>query len=474
MTRRETSPRSFRDPDAVLVEHDGRLIRAVRAHALEAFRRTLEDPVVRRWMEDGRIARTWPLSRADRPRQFSDFDGECFEHERIPFVSHPSEWAPEMLAAAGEATLALARALLPRGLQLKDATPANVLFRGPEPVFVDLPSIVAREPGDCLWVARHQFETTFLLPLVASVELGLPIAWTLGNPVAGLAHETLARILGARRWLRPRLWRSVALPAAFAAQAAAKGGAPAAMKVGNDARAQYALERSHASLARQLGRCVRGLAARGSHWQEYTATRGHYGDADLAAKRTFVSSAVADTHPERTLDIGANTGEFSEIAASQGDVVALDIDERSVAAILRRARGKKLPILPLVGNFGRPTPATGWRNGESDAFLARAAGGFDLVLMLAVVHHLRVTEGVPVAEQIEAVAGITRRDLIVEFVPASDPMFAAIARGREPLYPDCVRPAFEVELNRHFRIERTLELPNGRVLYFARLSSLSR
>ena len=175
------SSRSFRDPDATLVEHDGRLIRAVRGHALDAFRRMLEDPVVRRWME-GRIVRTRPLARVETPPQFADFDGECFEHERIDFVSQPGEWAPEMLAAAGSLTLELARALLPRGWQLKDATPANVLFRNAEPVFVDLPSIVARDPGSCLWIARHQFETTFLLPLVASVEAGLPIAWTSQTP----------------------------------------------------------------------------------------------------------------------------------------------------------------------------------------------------------------------------------------------------------------------------------------------------
>ena len=164
------SSRSFRDPDATLVEHDGRLIRAVRGHALDAFRRMLEDPVVRKWMDEGRIVRTRPLARVETPPQFADFDGECFEHERIPFVSQPAEWAPEMLAAAATFTLELSRALLPRGWQFKDATPANVLFRDSEPVFVDLPSIVVRDPGSCLWIARHQFETTFLLPLVASVE----------------------------------------------------------------------------------------------------------------------------------------------------------------------------------------------------------------------------------------------------------------------------------------------------------------
>jgi SAM-dependent methyltransferase len=462
------SPRSFRDPDATLVEHDGRLVRAVRGHALDAFRRMLEDPVVRRWMDEGRLVRTRPLPRVETPPQFADFDGECFEHERIAFVSQPAEWAPEMLAAAGRLTLDLARALLPRGWQLKDATPANVLFRNAEPVFVDLPSLVAREPGSCLWIARHQFETTFLLPLVASVEAGLPVAWTLSNPVAGLSHEALAAILGARRWIKPRLWRSVALPAALAARAAAGGGAPRAMTAATDDQARFTLGRSYAGLARQLERCVRKLAARGSHWQRYTATRAHYGSADLEAKRRFVADAIAGTRPRRTLDIGANTGEFSEIAAGQGEVVALDIDERSVAAIWDRARRGRLPILPLVGNFGRPTPALGWRNREIESLLARAAGAFDLVLMLAVVHHLRVTEGVPVGEQFDAVAAITRRHLLVEHVPVSDPMFAAIARGREALYSDCLRPEFEATLLQHFQIERKHELPNGRALYLAR------
>jgi SAM-dependent methyltransferase len=456
------SPRSFRDPDAYLAEHEGRLIRTVRPHAAAAFRRMLADPVVRRFMDEGRLVRTTPIVMAG-------VDGECFEHERIPFVSHPAEWAPEMLAAAAGLTLELSRALLPRGLQLKDATPANVLFRGAQPVFVDLPSIVAREPGSCLWNARHQFETTFLLPLIASVEAGLPVASTLANAVAGLSHEALARMIGARRWLKPRLWRSVAFPAALAGRAAAGAGSRGALKVASDERARFILDRALAGQTHDLQRWTARLAAGSSHWQAYTAMRQHYGDADLEAKQAFVTETVETARPHAVLDIGANTGEFSEIAARHAEVVAMDIDERSVAAIFQRARKASLPILPLVGNFARPTPATGWRNRESDAFLERAAGRFDLILMLAVVHHLRVTEGVPVVEQFDAIAGLTKRDLLVEFVPVTDPMFAAIARGREPLYADCARPAFEAALSQQFRIERNRELPNGRVLYFARL-----
>jgi SAM-dependent methyltransferase len=467
LTELPASRRSFRDPDAILVDYEGRLIRAVRAHAVEAFRRVLDDEVVGTWMKAGRLIRTRMLPRSEWPAPLVSHDGECFEHERIGFIAYPAEWAPEMLASAGQLTLELARALLPRGLQLKDATPANVVFRNASPVFVDIPSIAARESGSCLWIARHQFETTFLLPLIASNEMGLPLAWSLANPVAGLSHETLSGLLGSRRWLKPRLWRSVALPAALGARGATSGAPATAMKAASDHQALFILERALTGLDRQLQRTVAGFAGRSSHWHSYTATRDHYADADLKAKHSFVASVVEETKPVRTLDIGANTGEFSAIAAVTGEVVALDIDERSVAAIWRRASGSNAPILPVVGNFGRPSPASGWRNGEMDGFLSRAAHGFDLVLMLAVVHHLRVSEGVPVADQFDAVAEITRRHLLVEFVPVSDPMFAAIARGREPLYPDCVRIEFELALTRRFVVERFQELLNGRILYLA-------
>jgi SAM-dependent methyltransferase len=467
LTEPPASRRSFRDPDAILVDYEGRLIRAVRPHAVEAFRRVLDDQVVRTWMDAGQLVRTRALPRSDWPAPLASHDGECFEHERIEFITYPAEWAPEMLASAGKLTLKFARALLPRGLQLKDATPANVVFRNASPVFVDIPSIAARESGSCLWIARHQFETTFLLPLIASNETGLPLAWSLANPVAGLSHEMLSGFLGNRRWLKPRLWRTVALPAAIGARGTTIGAATTAMKAASDHQALFILERSLTGLERQLQRSVAGFERRSSHWHSYTATHDHYGDADLKAKHAFVASVVEETKPVRTLDIGANTGEFSAIAAMTGEVVAQDIDERSVAAIWRRASESNAPILPVVGNFGRPSPATGWRNGEMDNFLSRAAQGFDLVLMLAVVHHLRVSEGVPVAEQFDAVAEITRRHLLVEFVPVSDPMFAAIARGREPLYADCARTEFESALMRRFAIERSQELPNGRILYLA-------
>ena len=468
MTDCSHTPLSFRDPSAVLVPADERVFRLVRPHAAAQFAAMLEKPSVKRRMDAGSIVRTWPVADRAWPAALAGEEGSVFEHERIPFVSAPCEWTPGMLAAAGKLTLEIGSELLDDGLQLKDATPGNVLFRGPKPVFVDLPSIVSREPGACLWMARHQFETTFLLPLIARAEAGLPLAWTLSHAPTGLPHETLARILGWRRWAHPRLIGSVALPAALGSRPGAAVGGPPDLKSKSDRQSLFILHRLFRGLTRKLERWATAVHSGGSHWHGYTSARTHYQVTDLEAKKAFVAGAIDELGPGMVLDVGANTGEFSELAASKACVVALDSDERSAAAIFERARERHLPILPLVGNFGRPTPGLGWRNREVPSFLDRAHGRFDLVLLLAVVHHLRVTEGVPLDALFEEVAAIARGHVIVEFVPVSDPMFRALAKGREALYGDCSRPAFEEALSRRFSITRSTDLPNGRALFLGR------
>ena len=77
-----------------------------------------------------------------------------------------------MLVDAGNLTLDLSEALLKSGWGLKDATPLNILFQGPNPIFVDLLSFEQRSATDPTWTPYAQFVRTFLLPLLANRELG--------------------------------------------------------------------------------------------------------------------------------------------------------------------------------------------------------------------------------------------------------------------------------------------------------------
>ena len=135
----------------------------------------------------------------------------------------------------------------------------------------------------------------------------------------------------------------------------------------------------------------------------------------------------------------------------------------------RRARDERLDILPLVVDLSRPSPGVGWRNRESPGFLARARGAFDAVLMLAVLHHLLVTERVPLDEVVDLAVDLTTNVLVIEFVGPGDPMFRRLARGRDSLYSDLTTERFEAAFRPRFDIVRSQRLEDAsRWLYVLR------
>jgi SAM-dependent methyltransferase len=198
--------------------------------------------------------------------------------------------------------------------------------------------------------------------------------------------------------------------------------------------------------------------ARSSRWIDYEST-STYTPTQVTAKTRFVEETLIEVHPSRVLDVGCNTGMFSVIAAACGaQVVAIDADPVVVARVWREASDKQLDILPLVIDLAWPSPALGWHNQELSSFLDRARGAFDVVLMLAVVHHLMVAGGIPLSEIIALASELSTAHVIFEFVGPEDPMFQRLCRGREALYRDLTVEAFERSLTRHFEVVRSMEI----------------
>ena len=128
-------------------------------------------------------------------------------------------------------------------------------------------------------------------------------------------------------------------------------------------------------------------------------TSTNYAAEHFKAKERFVEHALSECSPVSLLDVGCNTRHFSLMAARAGArVVFIDYGPAVVNEVWRRACGERLNILPLVVNLTRPTPSVGWRNREFASFLDRARGSFEAVLMLAVMHHMLVTERIPLDE----------------------------------------------------------------------------
>jgi SAM-dependent methyltransferase len=460
---------SFRDPAGCCCSFNGRVLRFVAADAVSEFEKFLPTNCARQFIARKQFAGTRRLNEnetavlLEAPELQAVFHaqprGAVFEHERIPFPGYPHEWPPEMLWAAGRLTLELAQTALADGFGLKDATPHNILFRGSEPVFIDALSFERRNPGDPIWKPQAQFIRTFLLPLLANRRWGTPLADIFTTHRDGLEPEDVYRLCELLEKFKPRTLSLVSIPTWLSRRAG-----PGDQKIyqphllANPEKARFILESLFKRLERTLD-SLKPVTQKKSVWSDYMATHS-YDDPAFAAKEKFVNEALREFKPARVLDAGANTGHFSALAAQAGaEVVALDLDPVCVGTIWRRAREQKLNILPLVVNLAHPSPALGWRNGECPSFLDRASGKFDGVLMLALIHHLLVTERIPLEEILRLAYELTNSLLVIEFVEPRDDMFCRLTRGREHLHAALDMKMFERACTPYFEIVRSLALP---------------
>jgi SAM-dependent methyltransferase len=470
---------SFRDPAGQLLQIDGRILRLVRTIAVKDLELLLSSHRFGLLFESGHLVPTSVLDLEEiktnlRPRGVEVVDeSECgmvLEHEKIPFVSFPAEWPPEMLHAAGMLTLELAEESLHEGFGLKDATPYNVLFRGTEPVFIDILSFEKRIPGDPTWLAYAQFVRTFLLPLFVNNHFKLSLDKFFLSRRDGIEPEKVYRMASPFRRLMPPFLHLVSIPVWLSRRLKEDDvSIYQPHLLANPEKAAFILSSLFRRLKKRLDR-VRPSERQNSVWSDYLACNNNYTDEHFRAKCAFVESALTECKPVKALDVGCNTGHFSAIAARCGaSVVAIDYDPVVVGEVWRNARMEKLDILPLVVNLTRPTPALGWRNSETASFLERATGAFDAVLMLAVIHHMLVTESIPLSEIIKLAAQLTTDVLIIEFVSPLDSMFIRLTRGRGALYADLSKEVFERECSSYFEISAVQHLDStSRWLYFMR------
>jgi SAM-dependent methyltransferase len=451
---------SFRDPAGVVFRTKSRIFRYISSSALSTLKEFLSLPVTQELIASSKLVSTWAVNEDpdllhvlhSGHLSACEADGQIVEHERIWFPSYPYEWPPEMLFSAAELTLDLAQTALKQGFGLKDATPYNILFRGPKPVFVDILSFEKRDPGDSAWLPYAQFLRTFILPLLMNKYFHMRMDQIFLCDASGLAPETVYYFCTWPQRLRPPFLTTITLPTWLGRR----------MKTGNHdqlyrprlqqdpEKVRFILERQFRHLRRLL-HAVRPPRTR-SAWSSYTKQLS-YTDEEFKEKTKWVAAWACKIAPQKVLDLGCNTGHFSEITARAGaQVVAADLDPVVVGETWTRAARANLNILPLMVNIAHPTPPVGWRNAEYSSFLERATGQFDLLLMLALLHHLLVTERVPLTEIVDIAAELTTSYAVIEFVSKDDPLFRQLTRGREALHESFTQQAFEAACQQRFYI----------------------
>jgi hypothetical protein len=126
-------------------------------------------------------------------------------------------------------------------------------------------------------------------------------------------------------------------------------------------------------------------------------------------------------------------------------------------------------MLPLLFDLTCPSPAIGFANRERRTIAERKKP--DVILMLAVVHHLAISNNLPL-EMIAAWLASLSKYLIIEFVPKTDSQTAILLKTRVDIFPDYHESGFEAAFGNYFQLcDKTPIEESERTLYLFKAKS---
>ena len=447
---------SFRDPSGFLFKRQGNLFRQVNRVYQPHYDALITSGLYERLVKAGLLI---PHQEVEVEPADPDTAYRVISPERVEFISYPYEWSFSQLKDAALATLAVQKRAIEAGMVLKDASAYNIQFRNGRPVLIDTLSFEMYKEGEP-WVAYRQFCQHFLAPLVLMSLVDVRLEQLLRNYIDGIPLDLAARLLPRRTRLNLGLAMHIHLHAAAQKRYAGRAEKPQpARKMG---RMEFL------GFMDNLRSVVRKLTWKpaGTEWGDYyTASAGHYSESAFEAKRQVVKEFLERIQPRQVWDLGANTGEFSRLAAGQGiPTVAFDIDpvavELNYQAVVKQ---KESHMLPLLMDFTNPSPALGWHNQERDGLFERAPA--DALLALALIHHLAIANNVPLPRLAEFFRSLGRW-LVIEFVPKQDSQVQVLLASRLDIFPDYHEAGFETAFEQAFTIHEKRALPDTeRVLY---------
>ena len=430
---------SFRDPSGFLFRKEGHLYRQINLVYQENYEHLMTSGFYKALIDGGMLI---PHEEVNIAPLFPVHAYRVIKPELVPFISYPYEWCFSELKDAALATLEIQVKAMEYGMTLKDCSAYNIQFRGGKPVFIDTLSFEKYCEGQP-WVAYRQFCQHFLAPLALMSKRDIRLNQLLRIYIDGVPLDLASKLLPPSTRFSFSLLSHIHLHAASQQKYAGKS---------VDLKGRKMSKLSYMGIIDSLASTVRSLKWQpsGTEWAEYYEDT-NYTTAAFQHKKDIITAFLDSEKPVNVLDLGANTGTFSRLAADKGiQTISCDIDPAAVEKNYRDCvnNGDK-SILPLVIDLTNPSGAAGWDNRERDSFTER--GRSDAVFALALIHHLAISNNLPFSRIAGFIGGLCNW-LIIEFVPKDDSQVQRLLATREDIFPEYTQENLEAEFSKLFDI----------------------
>jgi ribosomal protein L11 methylase PrmA len=432
---------SFRDPSGFMFRRDGTLYRQVNKQYQAEYDKLTQAGLLDELTLQGLLIHT---EEVDVKPVLPEFAYKILKPTELPLISYSYEWSFSQYKDAALATMEIQKRAYAKGFALKDASAYNIQFNEGRPVFIDTLSFESYKEGEP-WVAYKQFCQHFLAPLALMSQVDIRLSQLMRVYIDGIPLDLASKLLPGSTKFNLGLNLHIHTHASAQLKYADK---PVAKK---EVKGQMG-RNAFLGLMDSLESTIKGLTLKGvkTEWAEYYDAT-NYSDSSLAEKGKQVDTYLTRIKPSTVWDLGANTGYFSRIASDKGFfTAAFDIDPMAVEQAYQVMKEKKEKyILPLVLDLTNPSPAIGWQNTERDSFLQR--GPVDCVMALALIHHLSISNNVPLPVLAQFFASVSRY-LIIEFVPKEDSQVERLLATREDIFPNYNIQGFEAAFTTLFNI----------------------
>ncbi|MDE6844905.1 MAG: hypothetical protein K2J99_03950 [Lachnospiraceae bacterium] len=331
------------------------------------------------------------------------------EEEKIPYVVYPYEWSWEMIYAAAECVLKANEVALKYGYQLVDPHSYNIVFRGTVPYYVDLGSFHKVTKSNICWLGRHHFLRNYLYPLrIASQKRGYG-APVIAKCLIGLdsIDIDLLEFTHFFSWKCPKGmidfgWKAYNIIRGYS------------FEVYRRITRERAVETCHRyqketdKLKKELRKYKVNDIGR---WSNYHDIVKKNGELEKGNRFDRLCGMLNNLDIDTSFEFGGNQGVFSNMLVERGIVqraLCSDYDSGAIDQAFIYHNGKRDMYFAVCNVMD--TMERGFHK-RSERFKS------DIVIALALTHHLILTQKVRLSSLLEILTQYTNRYILIEFMP---------------------------------------------------------